>query len=64
MKNIIIQEIVNKLFLLIVIFIVTQVKAQDQKYSYSDSWGREGITIKSNSSSGIAFNFSINDFTI
>jgi hypothetical protein len=64
MKNRIIQKIVNKLFLLIVIFIVTQVKAQDQKYSYSDSWGREGITIKSNSSAGISLNFSINDFSL
>jgi len=64
MKNKITQ-ITNRILLMVaVLFMVLSSNAQDQKFSYADSWGKEGLSIKSNKNTSISLNYSINNFAI
>lgn len=38
--------------------------AQAEKVTYSDTWGPQGVSLKSQSSSGVSVNFSIKEFAL
>ncbi len=48
---------------LAVIFMVCCLTAHAEKVSYPDSWGQQGVTLKSQNSSGVSINFSLKEFT-
>lgn len=49
--------------LLSLIFTTGFLYADNQKISYSDSWGDPGITLKSSGSSGVEINYSVTEFS-
>ena len=38
--------------------------AQKENYTYSDSWGKHGMTLKSTKSTGVRVNFSVSEFAL
>ncbi len=64
MKNKITQLTCRILLVVAVLFGVLQSQAQDKKFKYTDSWGKEGFSLESKSTSGVSLNFSINEFSM
>ncbi|MCK4407187.1 MAG: hypothetical protein KAV44_05900, partial [Bacteroidales bacterium] len=52
-----------KLSVLLIATLMFAVNSFAQKVTYSDSWGKSGISLKNENSSGVIVNFSINEFT-
>ncbi len=52
-----------KLSVLLIATLMFAVNSFAQKVTYPDSWGKSGISLKNENSSGVIVNFSINEFT-
>ncbi len=60
------KELLKKRMFLLIISIVLCAYSYGQKetYTFSDSWGNQGMTLLNSKSSGVDVNFSINDFAL
>jgi len=45
-------------------FMLFSFSARAEKVTYSDSWGQQGVTVKTQNASGVTLNFSIKEFAV